>query len=78
MAKIKNEKNCTKIMSILQWSDWCSETSPIKKNVCSDAKRNWKLRNQLKVQIRITNRKNMEKLVLQNKQIWILESYKLA
>ena len=43
MPKLKNQKICTKIMSILQQSDWFSKTSPTKNKGWSEREASEKL-----------------------------------
>ena len=70
MVELKNRKICTKIMTILKWSDYGTKTSTTKKLLdCS-----WKAISNL--QSKISDKKNMSKLALQNDQICILKSHK--
>ena len=63
----------------MQWSNWCSKTSAAtKKCLIGDEKQLKIYKQTLKVQTKITVKKNMVKLVLQHKQIWTVKTRILA
>ena len=80
MPTPKNRKVCTKIMSMLQWSesDWCAKTSPTKKNA-------WSIRKtieNLETNTESTNQnhwqKKLVKLVLQCKYDFVTVFFVLS